>query len=192
MKAHTLARSQRIAGGWVAARGALCMALTLPPSGQQRRARSEMNSPGGGSPSGSEPDTGAVKAAMASLRREHRQVIVCTFYEHLSADDAAARLGIPVRDVKRRACSALDEIRRMLEERQHATGGRIPGGLISGHRQQQEEQVELVAGQHLASVVRLQQPGDQIISWPGPAALGKRSAVGVELRGGSPLHPGLD
>jgi len=76
-----------------------------------------MNSPGGGSPSGSEPDTGAVTAALASLRREHRQVIVCTFYEHLSADDAAARLGIPVRDVKRRACSALDEIRRILEER---------------------------------------------------------------------------
>ena len=117
MKAHTLARSQRIAGGWVPARGALWMALTLPPSGQQPRARSAMNSPGGGSPSGSEPDTGAVEAALASLRREHRQVIVCTFYEHLSADDAAARLGIPVRDVKRRACLALNEIRRILEER---------------------------------------------------------------------------
>jgi len=76
-----------------------------------------MNSPGGGSPPGSEPDIGAVTAALASLRREHRQVIVCTFYEHLSADDAAARLGIPVRDVKRRARSALDEIRRILEER---------------------------------------------------------------------------
>jgi hypothetical protein len=96
---------------------ALHMALTLPPSGQQRRARSAMSSPGGGSPPGNEPDTGAVTAALASLRREHRQVIVCTFYEHLSADDAAARLGIPVRDVKRRACSALDEIRRILEER---------------------------------------------------------------------------
>ena len=56
-------------------------------------------------------------AALASLRREHRQVIICTFYGHLSADDAAARLGIPVRDVKRRACAALDEIRRILEER---------------------------------------------------------------------------
>ena len=96
---------------------ALCMALTLPPSGQQRRARLTMTSPGGGSPSGSEPDTGAVTAALASLRREHRQVIVYTFYEHLSADDAAARLGIPVRDVKRRACSALDEIRRILQQR---------------------------------------------------------------------------
>jgi Sigma-70, region 4 len=76
-----------------------------------------MSSPGGGSPPGNESDTGAVATALASLRREHRQVIVCTFYEHLSADDAAARLGIPVRDVKRRACSALDEIRRILEER---------------------------------------------------------------------------
>ena len=96
---------------------ALYMALTLPPSGQQRRAQLAMTPPGGGSPPGSEPDTGAVAAALASLRREHRQVIVCTFYEHLSADGAAARLGIPVRDVKRRACSALDEIRRILEER---------------------------------------------------------------------------
>jgi len=93
------------------------MALTSPPSGQQCRARPAMSSPGGGSPPGSEPDTGAVAAALASLRREHRQVILCTFYERLSADDAAARLGIPVGDVKRRACSALDEIRRILEER---------------------------------------------------------------------------
>ncbi len=83
----------------------------------QRRARPTVSSPGGGSPSGSEPGTGVVATALASLRREHRQVIVCTFYEHLSADDAAARLGIPVPDVKRRACSALDEIRRILEER---------------------------------------------------------------------------
>ena len=76
-----------------------------------------MSSPQGGSPPASEPDAGVVAAALASLRREHRQVIVCTFYGHLSIDDAAARLGIPVRDVKRRACSALDEIRRILEER---------------------------------------------------------------------------
>jgi DNA-directed RNA polymerase specialized sigma24 family protein len=58
-----------------------------------------------------------VAAALASLGREHRQVIVCTFYGHLSADDAAARLGISVRDLKRRARAALDEIRRILEER---------------------------------------------------------------------------
>ena len=83
-----------------------------------------MSSPGDGSPPGNEPDTGAVAAALASLRREHREVVVCTFYEHLSADDAAARLGIPVRDVKRRARSALDEIRRILEER----GVQVPCG----------------------------------------------------------------
>jgi DNA-directed RNA polymerase specialized sigma24 family protein len=75
--------------------------------------------PSEGSPSspGDEPDAGAVAAALASLGREHRQVIVCTFYGHLSADDAAARLGISVRDLKRRARAALDEINRILEER---------------------------------------------------------------------------
>jgi Sigma-70, region 4 len=109
---------------------ALYMALTLPPSGQQCRARLAMTSPRGGSPPGSEADTGAVMAALASLRREHLQVIVCTFYEHLSADDAAARLGIPVRDVKRRACSALDEIRRILEER----GVQIPYQPVTSPR----------------------------------------------------------
>jgi DNA-directed RNA polymerase specialized sigma24 family protein len=67
-------------------------------------------------PPGGEPDAGAVAAALTSLRREHRQVIICTFYEQLSADDAAVRLGIPVLDVKRRASSALSEIRRILEE----------------------------------------------------------------------------
>ena len=68
-------------------------------------------------PAGDEADAGAVAAALASLRREHRQVIVCTFYWHLSAEDAAARLGISVRDLKRRARAALDEIHRILEER---------------------------------------------------------------------------
>jgi RNA polymerase sigma-70 factor (ECF subfamily) len=68
-------------------------------------------------PPAGEPDATAVASALASLRREHRDVIVCTFYQHLSADDAAARLGISVRDVKRRASSALSEIRRILEER---------------------------------------------------------------------------
>ncbi|HEY1672851.1 MAG TPA: sigma factor-like helix-turn-helix DNA-binding protein [Streptosporangiaceae bacterium] len=68
-------------------------------------------------PPADEPDATAVASALASLRREHRDVIVCTFYQHLSADDAAARLGISVRDVKRRASSALREIRRILEER---------------------------------------------------------------------------
>ena len=86
---------------------------------------SEGSDPG---PIASASQAAAVTAALASLRREYRQVIVCTFYEHLSAEDAAARLGIPVRDVKRRACSALDEIRRILEER----GVRVPCGHPTG------------------------------------------------------------
>jgi DNA-directed RNA polymerase specialized sigma24 family protein len=82
-----------------------------------RKGRIVQPSEGSHPPAGDEPDAEAVAAALASLGREHRQVIVCTFYGHLSADDAAARLGIPVRDLKRRARAALDEIRRILEER---------------------------------------------------------------------------
>ena len=91
-----------------------------------------VGSPRVGSPPGGEPDAGVVAAALAALRREHRQVIVCTFYGHLSADDAAARLGISVRDVKHRACSALKEIRRILEER----GVQVPcqPGVLPGAR----------------------------------------------------------
>jgi DNA-directed RNA polymerase specialized sigma24 family protein len=89
-----------------------------------------LSSPGGGSTPGSEPDAGVVTAALASLRREHRQVIVCTLYEHLSADDTAARLDIPVRDVKRRACSALDEIRGILEERGVQVPYQVPDGTV--------------------------------------------------------------
>lgn len=75
----------------------------------------------------------SVAAALASLPREHRQVIVYTFYEHLSAASAAARLGIPVPDVKRVACSALKEMRRILEERGVWVPGKpgtVPEGLI--------------------------------------------------------------
>ncbi|HLH58499.1 MAG TPA: sigma factor-like helix-turn-helix DNA-binding protein [Streptosporangiaceae bacterium] len=83
--------------------------------------------PESGPPPDDEPDAGEVAAALASLRREHRQLIVCTFYGHMSADDAAARLGIPVRDVKHRACSAVDEMRRVLEER----GVQVPRQSVS-------------------------------------------------------------
>jgi DNA-directed RNA polymerase specialized sigma24 family protein len=64
-----------------------------------------------------EPEAEVVAAALASLRREQRLVLMCTFYGRLSVDDAAARLGMPVRDVKRHARAALNEIRRVLAER---------------------------------------------------------------------------
>jgi DNA-directed RNA polymerase specialized sigma24 family protein len=68
-------------------------------------------------PRAGEPETEAVTAALASLRREQRQVLMCTFYGRLSVDDAAARLGMPAHDVKRHARAALNEIRRVLAER---------------------------------------------------------------------------
>jgi len=64
-----------------------------------------------------EADAEAAAVALASLGREQRQVIMCTFYGHLSVEDTAARLGISVHDVKRHASAALTEIRRMLRQR---------------------------------------------------------------------------
>ena len=76
-----------------------------------------ITSPRPSSPPARDSAAEAVTAALASLRREQRQVLMCTFYGRRSADAAAARLGMPVRDVKRHARAALTEIRHILTER---------------------------------------------------------------------------
>lgn len=96
---------------------ALYLALTAPRPASTRRNLAAPREPAVREPDVDEPDAEAVAGALASLRREQRQVIMCTFYGHLSAEDTAARLGMSVRDVKRHACSALSEIRRILLQR---------------------------------------------------------------------------
>ncbi|MFC7101748.1 hypothetical protein ACFQQB_15525 [Nonomuraea rubra] len=70
----------------------------------------------------------------------------------------------------------------MVEEREHATGGRVAGGLVAGDHEEEDEEVELVLAEGLAVLVRLEELGDDVV-------LGVRLALGGELVGvGVDLH----
>jgi RNA polymerase sigma-70 factor (ECF subfamily) len=56
-------------------------------------------------------------AALATLRPEHRQAIVETFYRGNSMTEAAAALGIPAGTVKSRTYYALKALKLVLQER---------------------------------------------------------------------------
>jgi RNA polymerase sigma-70 factor (ECF subfamily) len=55
--------------------------------------------------------------ALASLRPEHRQVLIETYFRGCSAAEAASSLGIPVGTVKSRAFYALKALKLELQER---------------------------------------------------------------------------
>lgn len=59
----------------------------------------------------------AVADALASLRPDHREVIVETYFRRRSVDEAAATLGIPAEIVKSRTFFALKALKVALEER---------------------------------------------------------------------------
>ena len=62
-------------------------------------------------------DSQAVAEALASLSREHRQVIVETYYRGRSVAETAAALGIPAATVKTRTFYALKALKLALQER---------------------------------------------------------------------------
>jgi DNA-directed RNA polymerase specialized sigma24 family protein len=59
----------------------------------------------------------AVAEALASLRPDHREVLVETYFLGCSAAEAAATLGIPAGVVKSRTFFALKALKVALEER---------------------------------------------------------------------------
>jgi RNA polymerase sigma-70 factor (ECF subfamily) len=58
-----------------------------------------------------------VAAAVESLRPEHRQVLLTTFFQGNSASETARALGLPLPLVKRRIYEAMHELRQILAER---------------------------------------------------------------------------
>ena len=70
---------------------------------------------------------------------------------------------------------------RMLQERQHAVGDRLPGGLVARHGQDHEEEGELLAAQALAVGVRLDEPAGDVPEIVGDPCLGRRMGVGEHL-----------
>jgi RNA polymerase sigma-70 factor (ECF subfamily) len=61
-----------------------------------------------------------VADALASLRPDHRQVIIQTYYRGCTVTQAAAALGIPAGTVKSRTFYALKALKAALQERQFA------------------------------------------------------------------------
>lgn len=59
----------------------------------------------------------AVAEALASLRQDHREVLVETYYRGCSVAEAAATLGIPAGTVKMRTFYALKALKAALQER---------------------------------------------------------------------------
>jgi RNA polymerase sigma-70 factor (ECF subfamily) len=64
----------------------------------------------------------AVAEALASLRPDHREVLVETFYRGRSVAETAAALGLPPGTVKSRAFYALKALKLALQERELGPG----------------------------------------------------------------------
>lgn len=68
-----------------------------------------------------------VRAALAQLSPEHRQVIVAMYYQGWSVAETATRLGIPEGTVKSRSYYGLRQLRRVLSPASADAGTAAPG-----------------------------------------------------------------
>ena len=70
-----------------------------------------------------------VGAAMSSLPVEQADVVRASYFQHESASQTAARLGIPIGTVKSRLRAALSHLQRSVSDARNATHGqRVDGG----------------------------------------------------------------
>jgi RNA polymerase sigma-70 factor, ECF subfamily len=70
-----------------------------------------------------------VAAAVESLRPEHRQILLKTYFQGHSASEAAHALGLPLPVVKRRVYEAMRQLRQTLAQEAlptHAAADRRP------------------------------------------------------------------
>ncbi len=66
---------------------------------------------------------------------------------------------------------------REVSERHHALGDRVAGRLVARHRQQDDEEAELVVGELVALDVGLNQLGDEVVTGVGGPVRGHLHAV---------------
>ncbi len=66
------------------------------------------------------------------------------------------------------------------EQRVHAVGGQVPGRLVAGDREQQEEEVDLELGEHVALDLGLGQRGEDVLA--GVRRVARRPARGCRRR----------
>ena len=84
-------------------------------------------------------------------------------------------------DVGRRVGHQQVPLVRVLEERVHAVGDGVAGGLVARHRQQHEEQVEVHLGEGVALDLGVEQRGHDVLAWLRPALLGQLLGVHEHL-----------
>ena len=88
--------------------------------------------------------------------------------------------GVPQRRVVPQALGLVG----VVDEGEHRVVDQVPGGLVAGHDQRDEEEVELGVVEALAVDLGLHERGHDVVARVGPAVGGHRVAQHVDLHGG--------
>jgi RNA polymerase sigma-70 factor (ECF subfamily) len=65
------------------------------------------------------PDAALVRAALAELPEEQRQVLELAYFEGMSSSEIATRMGSPIGTVKSRTAAAMAKLRAALEQKEN-------------------------------------------------------------------------